>query len=129
MKRVYPIVLTPRGDGGYLVYMPSFNIDTEGENLADAIDMARDAMSVCGLANEDIGKEIPQSCTLLPMIESNELTALVDVDFDAYRKQYDTKAVKKTLTIPAWLNTRAEVAHVNYSQILQEGIKTKLGIA
>lgn len=47
---------------------------------------------------------------------------------DEYRKKHNNKSIKKTLTIPAWLNTIAEKENVNFSQVLQEALKEKLGI-
>lgn len=54
MKTAYPIILTPDGSG-YLVYVPDMNINTEGHDLADAIEMASDAISLCGICKQDLG--------------------------------------------------------------------------
>ena len=54
--------------------------------------------------------------------------SLISVDLDEYVRKHSNKAVKKTLTIPAWLNTLAEKDNINFSQILQEGLKKHLGI-
>ena len=61
--------------------------------------------------------------------ESHQLVSMVVADTEAYRRQMDSRAVKKTLTIPAWLNYRAEAAHVNFSSLLQEALKSHLQIS
>ncbi len=53
---------------------------------------------------------------------------MIDVDLDAYRRRKDSRAVKKTLTIPSWMNTMAEEAGLSFSQILQEALRERLGI-
>ncbi len=60
--------------------------------------------------------------------EQGELVTLVMCDTIEYRRYYDNKAVKKTLTIPAWLNTMAERAGLNFSQVLQNGLKNELHV-
>jgi post-segregation antitoxin (ccd killing protein) len=52
----------------------------------------------------------------------------VDIDFNAYRRENDNRSVRKNLSLPSWLNDRAEKAGVNFSQVLQEGLKVRLGI-
>ena len=58
----------------------------------------------------------------------NEFVSLVSCDTIAYRKFFDNKAVKKTLSIPSWLNDMAERADINFSGTLQEALKAKLNI-
>lgn len=58
MKAVYPIILTP-AERGYVVFVPGLDINTEGEDLADAIEMARDAIGLWGITEEDAGRKIP----------------------------------------------------------------------
>lgn len=82
MKAVYPIVLTP-AERGYVVFVPDLNINTEGDTLPDAIAMARDAIGLWGLAEEDAGRQIPAGSAKLPACEPNEVATLVDIDFAA----------------------------------------------
>ncbi len=58
----------------------------------------------------------------------NQFISLVGIDMDEYRKKFNNKSIKKTLTIPEWLNYLAEKNNINFSQVLQEGLKEKLGI-
>ena len=65
MKAVYPIILTP-AERGYVVFVPDLDINTEGEDLADAIEMARDAIGLWGITEEDAGRKIPQASGTMP---------------------------------------------------------------
>ncbi len=128
MKRIYPAIFTADGDW-YLVDIPDFDISTQGEGLADAIDMARDAVNLMGVTYEDEGKAIPEPSDIRTIkIEDNQICTLIDCDFDEYRKALDNRAVKKNCTLPSWLNKQAEDAHVNFSQVLQEALIEKLHI-
>ena len=90
--------------------------------------MARDAIGLWGLAEEDAGREIPAGPAKLPACEPNEVATLVDIDFDAYRRANDMRAVRKNCTIPSWLNEAAEAAHLNFSSALAAGLKQQLNI-
>lgn len=128
MKAVYPIILTP-AERGYVVYVPDLEINTEGENLADAIEMARDAIGLWGITREDMGHKIPQASGTMPRPAEDELVTLVDIDFAAYRRANDMRTVRKNVTLPSWLNDLAEKNGVNFSQVLQEGLKERLQVS
>jgi len=87
--------------------------------------MAQDAIAMWLWHAENTGMEIPKASKVLE-IKPNERVTLVAADTDEYRRQHDTRAIKKTLSIPAWLNHQAEVANAPFSQILQEGLKEYL---
>lgn len=127
MKAVYPVILTP-AEIGYVVSVPDLNINTEGENLSDAIEMARDAIGLWGICEEDEGRCIPQASTILPEHEEQEIVTFVDIDFTAYRRANDLKTVRKNVTLPSWLNVLAEEAGINFSQVLQDGLKQRLHV-
>lgn len=128
MKQVYPVVFTPMEEGGYLVTVPDLDINTSGTDMADAISMARDAISMWGVCEEDLGKPIPPSGSIPIHAGPEDIISLVDVDFDAYRRAHDTRAVRKNVTIPNYLNELAIQAGLNFSQILQEGLKARLDL-
>ena len=65
---------------------------------------------------------------VIPDEYENAFVSLIGVDLDEYSQKHENKAIKKTLTIPAWLNTIAEVNNVNFSQVLQNALKDQLGI-
>ena len=128
MKKVYPVVFTLDGNQ-YLVYIPDFDIYTQGDDLADAIDMARDAINLMGVTFEDEGRKIPVSSDVRKIkLEENQICTLIDCDFSAYRKTLENRSVKKNCTIPSWLNEKAEAAHINFSAVLQEALKSKLNL-
>ena len=131
MKYVYPAIFTPlegENEGGYDVYIPDLPFcRTWGKNLAEAIDMAEDASSMWLWDAENKNEKIPEPSRILEH-EPPQFVSLVKADTEEYRRQNDNRAVKKTLTIPAWLNAEAEKAHVNFSGILQSALVERLGL-
>ena len=130
MKKAYPAIFTPIEEGefkgGYQVYIPDLpHTRTFGKDLADAIEMAEDASSMWIWDAENRKESIPDPSETLEH-EHPQFISMVVADSDAYRRQMDSRAVKKTLTIPAWLNSAAEEAHVNFSSVLQDALKAHL---
>lgn len=132
MKMVYPACFYPCEEGGYTVIFPDLQgCVTEGDNLQEAIEMAIDAASGWLLAEVENNKPIPIASNIKNIIANeyeNGFVSLISIDLDEYAKKYGTKAVKKTLSIPAWLNTLAEKENINFSQILQNALVNHLGI-
>lgn len=128
MKQVYPIILHPETTGGYSVFVPDLDIGTQGETIAECIDMARDAIGLWGICEQDEGRAIPSPVKLQPPHESGELVTLVDIDFSAYRRANDMRTIRKNVTIPNYLNYLAEQAGINFSQVLQDGLRQRLGV-
>ncbi|MBU5451291.1 type II toxin-antitoxin system HicB family antitoxin [Acetivibrio sp. MSJd-27] len=127
MKSAYPIILSP-ADKGFVVYVPDLDINTEGDTIADAIEMARDAIGLWGICRQDTGNEIPIPKSMTPKHKSDEIVSIVDVDFDFYRRVNEMRTVRKNVTIPSWLNELAEKNKINFSAALQEGLKHQLNI-
>jgi len=125
MRKAYKIILSP-DDQGYFVTVPDFNCNTEGKDIADALYMARDVIGAMGISLQDMGKDIPEPDTVAYELEAGDIETYVDVDFTEYRKRNDNKKVKKTLTIPSWLNEKAEAEHINFSRVLEEALKDRL---
>ncbi|MDD2621199.1 MAG: type II toxin-antitoxin system HicB family antitoxin [Syntrophomonadaceae bacterium] len=132
MKLAYPIILTAVSDNGfsgYDVYIPDLDINTQGESVADSISMARDAIGMWACFEIDEGRNIPNPVIGEPInLPTGSMMALVDIDIDAYRRAHDNRTVRKNLTIPKWLNDQAENTGVNFSQVLQNGLKQQLGV-
>lgn len=129
MKKAYPIILIPDGKG-YTVYIPDFDINTQGDDMAEAIEMARDAIGLMGIDMEDDGKNLPTPGTAKDVkLSDGELLSYVDVDFAEYRRKNDMKVVKKNCTLPSWLCYEAEKANINFSQVLQAAIKRELNMS
>ena len=114
---------------GFVVYVPDLKINTEGDDIADAISMARDAIGLWGIAEQDAGRAIPEPSSAPVSHNADEIVTLVDIDFDAYRKANDMRTVRKNVTVPSWLNELAENAGINFSQVLQEGLKKELHVS
>ena len=129
-RNVYPVVLK-QGIKFIVVDIPDFQIDTQGKDVAEAIEMARDAIGLMGMDMQDDGEELPTPSRLEDIRKENikDIVTLVDVDFDEYRRAHEMRAVKKNCTIPSWLNFEAEKAGINFSNLLAEAIRKKLGIA
>jgi len=127
-RKVYTVVLTPAEEGGYCVTVPDFGTHTQGDDLPEALDMAQDAIEMMGIYLQDEKKPIPEPSDINAIeVEEGEIKTLVTVDFDAYRRKTETKGVRKTLYVPSWLNVKAEEEGVNFSAVLQEALKAKLG--
>lgn len=128
-RMAYPVVVSKENDGFYYVEIPDFDIATQGESVADAMEMARDAIGIMGIDYLDDGKELPVPNSRQFQKNDEDIITLVDVDFVEYRKKVDNKAVKKNCTIPYWLNVEAEKAGINYSKILQDALISILGVS
>ena len=130
MKQAYPIILS-QGKKYIVVYIPDFDINTQGKDLADAIEMARDAIGIVGIDMEDEKIELPKPTPITVIKAENEddIVTLVDVDFTEYRRKNDIRTVRKNCTIPSWLNVEAEKAGINFSAILQDALKSELQIS
>lgn len=131
MKNAYPIVMT-QGKEYIVVFVPDFNINTQGKDITEAIEMARDAIGLMGIDMEDDGEALPEASSLTSIhdkVSPDSIISLVDVDFAEYRRKNDLRTVKKNCTIPSWLNFEAEQAGVNFSAILQAALKKELHIA
>ncbi len=125
-KYVYPACFYPEENGQYSVIFPDFGGATYGNNLADAVDMAVDYLggTISDLLDEHEPLPVPSNIQDIHADEyPNGFTSLVSVDADAYRAQ---KSVKKTLTIPAWMDKEATRRHINFSSVLQDALKELL---
>ncbi|MCL1885746.1 MAG: type II toxin-antitoxin system HicB family antitoxin [Dehalococcoidia bacterium] len=123
--KAYPIVLSPC-EVGYMVSVPDLGIDTQGKDIAEALYMARDAISAWATFEQDMGRSIPVPSNSLPKTNQGEIAVYVDIDFDAYRKDLDTTAVRTNVSLPRNLKRKAENAGLSFSSVLQEALKEKL---
>lgn len=139
MKQVYPTFIAVSGND-YLVYVPDMDIYTEGFSLADAIEMARDAIGLKGIDLQDDGKDIPdpsgyEVATAKAKEDTEDfdytkgILTMVDVDFAEYRKKMDNRMVRRNVTLPNWLNQEADRLHLNVSKVLQEALSERVANA
>ncbi len=126
MKLVYPACFYPcENNPGFTVEVPDLpGCITEGATLADAIRMAEDVASGWVLDKLEDGKPVPKGSSLQDVHPDapDGFASLLVLDMDAYAGKYGKKAVRKNLTIPAWLNTFAEKRGVNFSQVLTDAL-------
>ena len=133
MRNVYPVFFTKTNDK-VLVEVPDLDILTEGNDMNDAIDMARDAIELKCVSLEDDKEEIPNPSNIKDLNinngtfadEGETVVSFVDVDSTEYRKKIDTRTVRRNVALPSWLNYEAEQAGVNVSRILQETLMNTL---
>ena len=129
-KYVYPVILSPEKEGGYSANFPDLeSCYTQGENLADTLEMAKDVLELTLYGLEEKEASIPASSNMSELsVNTGQIVSLVTANTISYRRFYDNKAVKKTLTIPSWLNTLAERQDINFSFVLQKALKEELQI-
>lgn len=124
----YPAVFHTAEEGGFWVTFPDFEeCMTQGETMEEAYEMAVDALGLCIVDMEKEKVELPKPSE--PKIISTEADAfliLVEFNMEEYRKKHSSRAVKKTLSIPEWLNEEAMEMNLNFSQILQEALMKQI---
>ena len=122
-KYIYPAVFT-KEEEGYSVDFPELeSCYTQGDTLEDAMEMAEDVLALTLYEYEKNQRVIPEPTPIKQIItDEKEIVSLVMGDTLEYRKRYNNRAVKKTLTIPEWLNEEASALGVNFSQVLQEAL-------
>lgn len=139
MLSIYPACFY-KEDDGYSVIFPDLNyLATQGDSLEDAMEMAVECLAGYLYSSKADGEDIPAPSSLAdidPVVVSKELSPdepigeafvnMVSVDVDSYAKEHFNKSVRKTLTIPAWLNTAALEQGINFSQTLQEALISKV---
>jgi len=134
MKGVYTALIKQDGDM-FLAYVPDIDSMTEGHSFYEAIEMARDLLGTYSLV-----EQLPNPMDTVKAIEktvqrddkddfklSDGIVVYVDIDTDEYKRKLNTKAVRRNVSLPAWLNDKAENAGINFSRVLQEALMERLG--
>jgi len=120
----YPAVFHPE-DVGYSVSVPDIaGCCTQGDTMDEAVEMVKDAI---GLMLEDMNEYPTASKPSALPLEGEDFVVMIPFNATEYVRK-NNRAVKKTLSLPAWLNEAAEAAHINFSGVLQEALKAKLDI-
>lgn len=127
-KYAYPAVFEQDGAQGFNVSFPDIpGCYTCGESLAEAIEMAEDALALMLYHFEEEKRPLPAPSSIAELqTPRNGFLSYIACDTLSYRKRYNTRAVKKTLSIPEWLNELAMDADINFSQVLQDALKQQL---
>jgi predicted RNase H-like HicB family nuclease len=130
MKAVYPVIFKRIEDGWYMASIPDLNVDTQGANIAEAIEMARDAIGLCCIDMQDEGKELPNPADPKDIaLRPDEIISMVDIDLSEYRRINDIRTVRRNVSLPSWLNAEVEKAGLNVSAVLQAALKQELRIS
>jgi len=129
MKYAYPAIFTPE-DGGYSVYFPDLEgCYTCGDTMEEALCMAEDVLAFTLFDYEKEGRKIPAPSSVKDLSHApDEFISFIRCDTIEYQKMHNNKAVKKTLSIPEWLNEAALAKGINFSQVLQDGLKEAIGL-
>ena len=126
---IYPAILDYADDGITVTFPDLPGCVTCAQTDEEAYFMARDAMRGWLLVAEEYEDEIKAPSPLKDVrLKDNQRAMLVDVNLAFYREPFRNRSVKKTLTIPAWLNDLAEKEHVNFSSVLQKALKEQLNV-
>lgn len=134
MKKVeryfYPAVFTYEPNQEIAVDFPDLKCATSGTNDDDALLSARELLGCVLYGLEEDGEEIP-SPTPLAQVETqkNERAVLIDVYMPSIRQAHINRSVNCTVTLPAWLNAAALERNINFSQVLQDALKSQLHLS
>jgi predicted RNase H-like HicB family nuclease len=127
-RMFYPAIFQPEEEGGFSIYFPDVEgCITQGDSMAESYEMAFDALGNMLSYLEESGKEIPNSSEPQEIqLAKDQFLVVIEFNMLEYKKKNDSRAVKKTLTIPSWLNELAIRQNINFSQVLQEALMSRL---
>lgn len=127
-KLFYPALFHTAEEGGFWISFPDFpECLTEGDDMEEAYEMAVEALGLCISDMENEKMPLPKAT--LPSdveVEKDAMVVIIEFDMAAYKRKHNAKAVKKTLSIPEWLNEEAMQRGINFSQVLQEALLQKI---
>lgn len=127
-KLFYPALFHKAEEGGFWVSFPDLpECLTQGDDMTQAYEMAVDALGLALTSREKEHEPFPVSSdpTVIPP-EPNTFLVVIEFDMLAYKRRTNSHAVKKTLSIPEWLNEAAVSMGINFSQVLQEALLAKI---
>ena len=126
-KLFYPAIFHKAEEGGFWISFPDIpECFTEGENMAQAYEMAVEALGLALTNRKEEKEEIPVPSEADKILADDGVLVIVEFDMREYQRKHNAKAVKKTLSIPEWMNEEAVEMGVNFSQVLQEALMNKL---
>ncbi len=125
----YPAVFHTAEEGGFWVSFPDIpECLTQGDDMQQAYEMAVEALGLSITTMEEIGEKIPEPSTPEKISAEDGFLVVVEFDIAEYRRKHCSRAVKKTLSIPEWLNEAAMRKNINFSQVLQEALMQKVNM-
>ena len=129
-KLFYPALFHKSEEGGFWISFPDFpECFTEGDDMKQAYEMTVEALGLALVNRKEEKEEITDPSDLDKIQNEDGTIVIVEFDMLEYQRKHNSKAVKKTLSIPEWLNEEAVSMGVNFSQVLQEALMSKLNIS
>ncbi len=124
----YPAIFHAAEEGGFWISFPDFpECLTEGDDMDQAYRMAAEALDLAITSRLTEGQQLPPAAGFQGIKpEENCLIVLISFDMLTYKKKNRSHSVKKTLSIPQWLNEEAMELGINFSQVLQEALLSKI---
>ncbi len=124
--KVFPIIITKtngKTDYPFFVEITDLHGMTEGQSIADAIEMAKDYIGTYSLEDK-----LPESNIKLPKVADDAIATLVTVNVSKYKRKHDNRVVKKTISIPNYLNELGKEQGINFSELMTSALKAKLDL-
>ena len=129
MKYVYPALFVVEDDGIIVTFPDLDDTFTDGATMQEAFENAEDVLNLMLWNREEEKKEIPLPSPLEQItVPQGATLAMIKADTLAYRKMHDTKTIRRSITIPSWLDTLARERNINFSQLMQNAIRRECGI-
>lgn len=127
---IYPAIFHLEEDKSYWVEFPDFPLaNTQGENLEDALYMAKDCLAGYITQMEEEGQEIPEpTIPYIVKLDNNSFVQLIEAYLPPYRDEYYNKMERKNITVPRWLNQIAKKKNINCSALFVSALKKELGL-
>ena len=127
-KLFYPALFHKAEEGGFWISFPDIpECLTQGDDMAQAYEMAVDALDLALTCREKEQQPFPNASDPTTItLEDHSFLVVIEFDMLAYKKRTNSRAVKKTLSIPEWLNEAAMDMGLNFSQVLQEALLAKI---
>ena len=127
-KYTYPAIFTKEDGTQYSISFPDIDgCFTCGEGLTEGMEIANDALTLMLYHFEENHRPIPDATPIEQLkCDDGSFATYISCDTMTYRKKHNNRAVKKTVSIPEWLNEAATEAGINFSQVLQSALKDTL---
>ena len=130
MKMIYAALLYTQDDGSFTIKVPDIpGCVTSGKNLQEAYENICDAAAACLCTLEDFNEALPEPSSPGSLNCEGATTALIEIDTLKYRRETDTKCVRKNVSLPSWMSYMADSRGINCSQVLQDALKKQLKLA
>lgn len=128
-KLFYPALFHKAEEGGFWITFPDFpECMTQGDDIQDAYEMASDALGLAIVSRQADKESLPTpSVPYAIPSEPDAFCVVIEFDLLSYQRKHNSRAVKKTLSIPEWLNEAAISMNINFSHVLQDALIQKVG--